>query len=240
MQQSLDCLRTKKTFEVMHDIYDLVDLPIAYVPFCVQNLVLLALQRYLEAEAFRFVQQWLPKEAEANEWSCAEALELHKLFPFLKRHFRKLPMSAFPQKQKPPPNWHEPICAIRHAAVHRISQNRTSLLQMVNNAIGLVWSLSGNCEAKKLYEFWILLDYILPQTHRAQIDRSPAPVLQTKGSRRAQNRKTLQAQILQQATLRRALGGVFQAIEDKFVLEFRQTLKEIFPASRNQGAVSIS
>ncbi|KAJ5100811.1 hypothetical protein N7456_006863 [Penicillium angulare] len=224
----------------MHDIYDLVDSPIAYVPFRVQNLVLLALQRYLEAEAFRFVQHWLPKEAEANEWSCAEALELHKLFPFLKRHFRKLPLSAFPQKQKPPPNWHEPVCAIRHAAVHRISQNRTSLLQMVNNAIGLVWLLSGNCEAKKLYEFWILLDYILPQTHRAQIDRSPAPVLQTKGSRRAHNRKTLQAQILQQATVRRALGGIFQAIEDKFVLEFRQTLKEIFPASRNQGAVSIS
>ncbi|KAJ5267775.1 hypothetical protein N7478_010583 [Penicillium angulare] len=90
--------------EVMHDISDLVDLPIAYVPFRVQHFVLLALQRYLEAEAFRFVEQWLPKEAESNGWSCAEALELHKLFPFLKKNCRKLPLSAFPQKQKPPPN----------------------------------------------------------------------------------------------------------------------------------------
>ncbi|KAJ5267776.1 hypothetical protein N7478_010584 [Penicillium angulare] len=109
---------------------------------------------------------------------------------------------------------------------------------MVNNAIGLVWLLSGSCEAKKLYEFWILLDYILPQTHRAQIDHSPTPVLQTKGSRRAHNRKTLQAEILQQAALRRALGEVFEAIEDKFVLEFQQALKEIFPASSDQDAIS--
>jgi hypothetical protein len=118
-------------------------MPEGRVPIPAQHMIIQSIQGHLEYHAFWYLQRYFPPESLQNGWTCPEALGLHKLFQFLNRHRRR------PQAETSGPavsdiqGWRHSISAIRHAAVHRLAQNRRSLLQMTQAAIGFVHCISG-------------------------------------------------------------------------------------------------
>lgn len=213
-------------------MYSLFDIPDGQVPFRAQHLVLQMLQRHMEIEAFRFVRQWLPTEAHAAGWSCAEALELHKLFPFLAKHHKKIPLHAF-WLEYDNASWRQSISQIRHATVHRLVQDRDALLKMSDDAIGFVWCIAGPSSAQKFGDLRGFLQDVLPQTRQSQGDRPPTPPVRKGMGRRARDRKSRQDAVHRSAILPGAVGKIIQVVEDEFVHEFHGALQTRFPVEND-------
>lgn len=81
------------------------------IPFTVQHHVLVQVQRILEKACFRFAQQKHPELLEAQSWDCREAVELDQIARQL-RASERLDSTAMARLV-------QPICKLRHTAVHR-------------------------------------------------------------------------------------------------------------------------
>jgi hypothetical protein len=121
------------------------------IPFRAQNLILQAIQRHLEFDAFQFVQKWLLEESLMVGWTCPEELELHRLFKFLMELRDKKRYSSCRQAAITIQKWQRLVSGVRHAAVHRLSQDRESLLHMTRVAIEFSLSVSVDFRAYRSF-----------------------------------------------------------------------------------------
>ena len=151
---------------VLQGLYSLLGVPITSIPFRAQNLILQAIQRHLEFDAFQFVHKWLLEESLMVGWTCPEELELHSLFKFLGKHRDKIQCSSCRQAANTIQKWQRLVSGIRHAAVHRLSQDRESLLQMNRVAIEFSLCIGGLPSAEKLRRLLKFLEDRLPKSER--------------------------------------------------------------------------
>ncbi|CAG8107630.1 unnamed protein product [Penicillium nalgiovense] len=161
-QRGVTCVRNKRTG---HDLsLDVVTLPESFsdkVPFRAQHLVLQAVQKILEQSGFRFVQHLLPQECHSFDWECAESMELHKLFPFLDQHKEKICFQGFRQILIKLHRMRGMVTSIRHAAVHRIVQDRKSFLGMLQTAVAFTRCIGDDKCTQQLGCLCISLDTFL-------------------------------------------------------------------------------
>ena len=136
------------------------------IPFRAQNRILQAIQQHLEFHAFQFAHKWLPEKSLMNGWTCPEEVELHRFFIFLARNKTRVPHSAFRQASHALLRMKGPVSAIRHAAVHRLTQDRESLLQMNRVAIEFVMTTGGSSPPAKLCRLLDFLEARLPKPDR--------------------------------------------------------------------------
>ena len=99
-------------------------------------------------------------------WTCPEELELHGLFKFLVKHRDKIQCSSCRQAANTIQKWQRLVSGIRHAAVHRLSQDRESLLQMNRVAIEFSLCIGGLPSAEKLRRLLKFLEDRLPKSER--------------------------------------------------------------------------
>ncbi|CAG8143192.1 unnamed protein product [Penicillium nalgiovense] len=144
------------------------------IPFRAQNPFLQAIQRHLEFDAFQFVHKWLLEESLMVGWTCPEELELHKLFKFLVEHRDKIRCSSCRQAAITIQKWQRLVSGIRHAAVHRLSQDRESLLHMTRVAIEFSLCIGGLSSVQKLRRLLKFLEDRLPNSERRRT-QSRAP-----------------------------------------------------------------
>ncbi|CAG8428988.1 unnamed protein product [Penicillium salamii] len=187
---------------ILQGLYSLLGVPMTSIPFRAQNLILQAIQRHLEFDAFQFVHKWLLEESLMVGWTCPEELELHKLFKFLVEHRDKIRCSSCRQAAITIQNWQRLVSGIRHAAVHRLSQDRESLLHMTRVAIEFSLCIGGLSSVRKLRRLLKFLEDRLPNSER----------------RRTQSRRNLK----HQASLPRLR---LEGLKDRFLLLPKHTQK---------------
>ncbi|CAG8199252.1 unnamed protein product [Penicillium nalgiovense] len=187
---------------ILQGLYSLLGVPITSIPFRAQNLVLQAIQRRLEFDAFQFVHKWLLEESLMVGWTCPEELELHKLFKFLVEHRDKIRCRSCRQAAITIQRWQRLVSGIRHAAVHRLSQDRESLLHMTRVAIEFSLCIGGLSSVQKLRHLLKFLEDRLPNSER----------------RRTQSRRNLKYQ----ASLPRLR---LEGLKDRFLLLPKHTQK---------------
>ncbi|KAJ5900231.1 uncharacterized protein N7473_004301 [Penicillium subrubescens] len=216
-------LQEKPVSEGLYALYSLLGIPEGRVPFPAQHRILHSIQRHLEYHAFWYVERYFLSESVQNGWTCPEALELHKLFQFLNRHRRA------PQAESSGPavsdiqGWRDSISAIRHAAVHRLAQDRQSLLRMTRAAIGFVQCMSSSSHTKSLRRLRKYLRVALPRPSR----RSVVPRRQARfQSCRVEN--GLGHSSHPSITLPEPLQGILHLVENDFSHEVRQFLEKEF------------
>lgn len=118
----------------MESLSSLPGFSTGFIPFRAQHQILQVIQRQLEIRAFCFIQEWHLAESLAAGWTCPEALELHKVFRFFKTHRGKVKDEGYQLILSTLIGWRGVITSIRHAAVHRIPQDRKSLLKLIRVA----------------------------------------------------------------------------------------------------------
>ena len=160
------------------------------------------MQRHLEFDVFQFVHKWLLEESLMVGWSRPEELELHKLFKFLVEHRDKIRCSSCRQAAITIQKWQRLVSGIRHAAVHRLSQDRESLLHMTRVAIEFSLCIGGLSSVRKLRRLLKFLEDRLPNSER----------------RRTQSRRNLK----HQASLPRLR---LEGLKDRFLLLLKHTQK---------------
>ena len=115
------------------------------------------------------------------------------------------------------------ISAIRHAAVHRLAQDRQSLLRMTRAAIGFVQCMSGSSHTQSLRRLRKYLRVALPRPSR----RSVVPRRQARfQSCRVEN--GLSHSSHPSITLPEPLQGILHLVENDFSHEVRQFLEKEF------------
>jgi hypothetical protein len=144
------------------------------IPFRAQHLTLQTLQRHLEHSAFRFVQKWLQPQSLAVGWTCPEALELHMFFKFLARNRSKISSEQHGENITTVQNLRHSIAGIRHAAVHRLAQDRDSLLEKNCAAIEFCLRVGDNYGAESLCRLFEFLQKILPKSSMVQVQSQQA------------------------------------------------------------------
>lgn len=95
-------------------------------------------QCLLESSATQFVQTWIPLHYLVVGSTCPKALELHKFFKFVAKHRHKMSSEQCHENSSSIQNLHYSIASIRHAAIHRLPQDKDHLLQMHYAAIEFV------------------------------------------------------------------------------------------------------
>ncbi|CAG8905344.1 unnamed protein product [Penicillium nalgiovense] len=162
------------TIFILQGLYSLLGVPMTSIPFRAQNLILQAIQRHLEFDAFQFVHKWLLEES-------------LMLLPPSRYYYTK---------------WQILVSGIRHAAVHRLSQDRESLLHMTRVAIEFSLCIGGLSSVRKLRRLLKFLEDRLPNSER----------------RRTQSRRNLK----HQASLPRLR---LEGLKDRFLLLPKHTQK---------------
>ncbi|KAJ5778349.1 hypothetical protein N7520_001595 [Penicillium odoratum] len=114
-----------------------------------------------------------------NGWTCPEELELHTFFTFLAKNKTNMQLSTFHQATSALLKLKGPVSAIRHAAIHRLIQDRESLLQINRVAIELVTAISGSSHSEKPCRLFNFLKTRLPKS-----DQLPEQPFKSKGSLR--------------------------------------------------------
>ncbi|KAJ5240587.1 uncharacterized protein N7469_002178 [Penicillium citrinum] len=161
----------------------MLGLSIIHIPFQAQHRILQTLQRRLEFSAFRFIHRWLPLQSLAVGWTCPEALELHQVFKFVTKYRSKISSEEVLNSIGPLQDMRDSVASIRHAAVHRLPQNRDSLLQMNRAAVKFCLCMDDGPEAERICRLFRFLQRTPPRPSVV-----PIPTEQT------------QAQQIQQAT----------------------------------------
>ncbi|CAG8927734.1 unnamed protein product, partial [Penicillium nalgiovense] len=122
---------------ILQGLSSLLGVPMTNIPFRAQNLILQAIQRHLESDAFQFVQKWLLEESLMVGWTCPEELELHRLFKFLVEHRDKIRCSSCRQAlslHKNGKDWFLASATLLFA-VYRSSWKIDSQSQSASNAV---------------------------------------------------------------------------------------------------------
>jgi hypothetical protein len=92
------------------------------------------------------------------DWECAESMELHKFFLFLDQHEEKICSQGFRQIQIKLHSMRRMVTSIRHAAVHRIVQDRKSFLGMLQAAVAFTRCIADDKCMQQLGYLCISLD----------------------------------------------------------------------------------
>ncbi|KAJ5346998.1 uncharacterized protein N7506_000251 [Penicillium brevicompactum] len=129
-------------------------LQLADIPFQAQHYILKALQCRLEQCGFEFLQRCSLSEIQPVEWGCPEEMELPKLFGVLRKSFGFFNSKAIM-------SWKRQITEIRHAAVHRVAQNRHSICKKLDAAVAFAKSLEDFKCAEDIRLFKLSLDDLL-------------------------------------------------------------------------------
>ncbi|KAJ5569074.1 hypothetical protein N7450_011560 [Penicillium hetheringtonii] len=145
------------------------------IPFRAQNLILQTLQRRLEFCAFRFVHRWLPLQSLAVGWTCPEALELHRVLKFVTKHRSKISCEEVWKNIESLQDLRDSVASIRHAAVHRLPQDRDSLLQMNRAAVKFCLCVDDGPETESLCRLFWFLQKILPKSSVAPMPTEQRP-----------------------------------------------------------------
>ncbi|CAG8129611.1 unnamed protein product [Penicillium nalgiovense] len=143
--------------------------------------------RHLEFDAFQFVHKWLLEESLMVGWTFPEELELNRLFRFLVEHRDKIRCSSCRQAATTIQKWQRLVSGIRHAAVHRLLQDRESLLRMTRVAIGFSLCIGGLSSVEKLRRLLKFLEDRLPNSERRRT-QSRAPSFLAKSAPRRSER----------------------------------------------------
>ncbi|KAJ6126317.1 hypothetical protein N7523_001929 [Penicillium sp. IBT 18751x] len=204
-------------------LYSLLGVPGADVPFRAQNLILQAMQRHLEYHAFQFAHKWLRGESVMNGWTCPEELELHTFFKFMLKNQKNLQLSPYCHAGRAVQRWKSSVSNIRHAAVHRLIQDRESLLQMNLAAIEFVMYISGSSSSEKLQRLFDFLETRLPKPDRLRRQRKPEP--NSKASLRKTRLEYLKCRFILPPE---PVKEVLQWIEKHFTREVERFLKAVF------------
>jgi hypothetical protein len=132
-------------------------------------MILQSIQRHLEYHAFWYVERYFLSESVQNGWTYPDALELHKLFQFLNRHRRASKANPSGPAVSDIQGWRDSISGIRHVAVHRLAQDRQSLLRMTRAVIGFVQCMSGSSHTQSLRRLRKYLWVALPRPSRRSV-----------------------------------------------------------------------
>lgn len=114
-----------------------------YVLLQVQHLVLQTVQRLLETYGFYFVETWLPSECKVFGLTWPESMELHKFLTFLGHHRKTVISVGFHQVLVKNDKLRRVVSDIRHAAVHRIMQDRSGFYQKLDAAAEFAGHIGG-------------------------------------------------------------------------------------------------
>ncbi|KAJ5330534.1 hypothetical protein N7476_000317 [Penicillium atrosanguineum] len=222
-QQRQLCQEKVDAILILQSLYSLLGVPGADVPFRAQNLILQAMQRHLEYHAFQFAHKWLRGESVMNGWTCPEELELHTFFKFMLKNLKNLQLSPYCHAGRAVQRWKSSVSKIRHAAVHRLIQDRESLLQMNLAAIEFVMYISGSSSSEKLQRLFDFLETRLPKPDRLRRQRKPEP--NSKASLRKTRLEYLKCRFILPPE---PVKEVLQWIEKHFTREVERFLKAVF------------
>ncbi|KAJ5655077.1 hypothetical protein N7490_002080 [Penicillium lividum] len=207
---------------ILESLSSLLGIRSGKIPFRAQNRILQAIQQHLEFHAFRFAHKWLPEKSLMNGWTCPEELELHRFFIFLARNKTRVQHSAFRQASCALLRMKGPVSAIRHAAVHRLTQDHESLLQMNRVAIEFMMTTGESSPPAKLCRLLDFLEARLPKLARS--GPLPDQPLESKGFLRRRRCREPKAQL---TPLPKSAIEVLQWVEGLFVLEVERFLHTV-------------
>jgi hypothetical protein len=210
----------------MEFISSLPGFSVGYFPFRAQHQILQVIQRQLENHAFRFLQHWLLSESLAAGWPCPEALELHKFFRFLKTHQNKVKDECFQLTLSALTGWHRVVTSIRHAAVHRISHDRKTLLKMLRMAVKFSKCIAGFKESKSLGLIQKFVKAALSEFDQLTAQLKQKALLQVSLCEARPQHLDRRLILLPEAVKR-----VLQSSEDDFVFKVEQFLRAEFKNS---------
>ncbi|KAJ5769719.1 uncharacterized protein N7511_001770 [Penicillium nucicola] len=185
-----------------------------YIPFRAQHQILQVMQQQLE-------QNRLRSDGHARKpWSYT------KSSVFLQAHREKVKDEFYQSTLSALIGWRGVITSIRHAAVHRISQHRKSLLELIRVAINFSQCTVGLEDSKSLCRLQVFV-----KTGLSEFDQRTAQLRQ---------KATLQISLCEArphhlgrrlALLPEAVIQVLQGVEDDFVFNVEQFLRAEFKNS---------
>ncbi|KAJ5742346.1 hypothetical protein N7533_011755 [Penicillium manginii] len=216
--------RGLKAKEFIEILFPILGLHVTSIPFRAQHLILQTLQRHLEHSAFQFVQKWLQPQSLAVGWTWPEALELHKFFKFLARNRSKISSEQHGENITTVQNLRHSIAGIRHAAVHRLAQDRDSLLEKNCAAIEFCLRIDENHSAESLCRLFEFLQKTLPKSSRVQVQPQQA-VPSHPRLPELSLRTQLQERSIPTDVIKRLVGG----IEQDLISEVMHFLQIEFP-----------
>ncbi|KAB8298583.1 hypothetical protein EYC80_000762 [Monilinia laxa] len=131
------------------------------LPFFLQITLLRSLQMSLESMCYRFVEKWLPKVLEANEWDCPDAIELSCWWRALDNC--QIPIEAIgPGLHRPLGTIFRRVKDIRHFAVHRLPDIAINSFQdMITDALDIAKMFRDESYVPKLKLWRKKLEYFL-------------------------------------------------------------------------------
>ncbi|CAG8025952.1 unnamed protein product [Penicillium nalgiovense] len=121
------------------------------IPFQAQHYILNALQCRLEQCGFEFLQRCSFSEIHPLQWRYPEEMELPKFFEVLRKSLDSKEIMS----------WKRKITEIRHAAVHRVAQNRQSIYRKLDAAVAFAKALEDSKCAEDIRLFKLSLDGLL-------------------------------------------------------------------------------
>ena len=210
----------------MESISSLPGFSAGYIPFRAQHQILQVIQRQLEIHAFRFIQEWHLAESLAAGWTCAEALELHKVFRFLKAHREKVKDECYQLTLRALTRWRGVITSIRHAAVHRIPQDRKSLLKLIRVAIKFSKCTVGLEDSESLCRLQAFMKTALSEFNHLTTQLKQKASLQISLCKARPHHLGRRLNLLPEAVKR-----VLQCSEDDLVCKVEQFLSAEFKSS---------
>ena len=210
----------------MESISSLPGFSAGYIPFRAQHQILQVIQRQLEIHAFRFIQEWHLAESLAAGWTCAEALELHKVFRFLKAHREKVKDECYQLTLRALTRWRGVITSIRHAAVHRIPQDRKSLLKLIRVAIKFSKCTVGLEDSESLCRLQAFVKTALSEFHHLTTQLKQKASLQISLCKASPHHLGGRLILLPEAVKR-----VLQCSEDDLICKVEQFLSAEFKSS---------
>lgn len=210
----------------MESISSLRGFSAGYIPFRAQHQILQVIQRQLEIHAFRFIQEWHLAESLAAGWTCAEALELHKVFRFLKDHREKVKGECYQSTLRALTRWRGVITSMRHAAVHRIPQDRKSLLKLIRVAIKFSKCTVGLEDSESLCRLQAFVKTALSEFHHLTTQLKQKANLQISLCKASPHHLGGRLILLPEAVKR-----VLQCSEDDLICKVEQFLSAEFKSS---------
>jgi hypothetical protein len=133
------------------------------------------LSRTFRLPICRKFQGWHLPQFFAVGWTCPEALELHKFFKFVAKYRSAISSAHCCANFSPIQNLRHSIASIRHAAVHRLAQDRNSLLQMNHAAIELCVCIGESPGAENLCRLFRFLWRTLPKSSMVHMQTPQTP-----------------------------------------------------------------
>ncbi|QSZ32372.1 hypothetical protein DSL72_001946 [Monilinia vaccinii-corymbosi] len=129
------------------------------LPFVLQITILRSLQMALESMCYRFVEKWLPKVLDANEWDCPDAIELSCWWRALEKC--QIPIEAIsPGRHRPLGTLFGRVKDIRHFAVHRLPDIPiNSIQEMVTDTLDIAKMFGDDSHLLKLNLWKEKLEY---------------------------------------------------------------------------------